>query len=1825
MIHFHCYATIEMTCPEGNESSMLAFQNCRAFSLDSQNQFSCCHLALTIKLEDVTLQLPYQTRPTNKNCVLLFESIIMHRMIAPMTLFQGSKSMNRSSALGQSATLSSKEKKYMANVEKALQSFESVDEWADYIAFLAKLQKALQTNPDKETTNWIPFDYQVSITLSKCISPSLPSGVHKKTIEVYNTIFDILKIENMSKSITLWLPGILPLMLYASISIRQELLDFYNLYICSIEPVYLRSCFKAILMSVLPALDDTTSEFFDPTLELIENLKSQLKDVKHFWQCMLLTIITSSDKRVGAMEYLSRKLPTFDIKTSEGLTNEAVISTLSPDAAACLTPESGLLVKALYAAMSDDNLFVQRGFFDILLSKLPLNSAVFELLLTPADKQDLLMCVTSTVLRKDMSLNRRLWNWLLGPESATDSENTINRLEYFKSHGYSHLLNCLFKLTKTEDENLIPNFVKLCNISVSIMDKWEIGQLVLPNLFISILQTSYWIFQNRPNEFEKAIKASNKLFDGVETNVIWSNILKLIKSDDFDLILFILQYYNVEDEEMIVTHVPVILLAALSLFKFDLKWCQLVDGLLKLIPQRALLPLDMSPLDLLSMDHYTEDLKKSIVDKLDAYYVLDSNSLETSSSEASRPFQTIELAALYQGLTMKIILESYDNQQSLIFMNITRIFDNMIQIIPFSKDKSWDLTSLSTRIEAMTIPKNDLELSFGLVNIFKYIVKDLNKLKTLKLLKVVIESVWNCLSVATGKFQVEVVEKFWSLELIVGPVYIEAALCELLLSMDFEKRLEQFNILWIHLNSDSNESRTVLHRPLYIILEEMRNDIYLSPIINWIKSTNSSGSLSKIFRIVTLELFNNEFLAESYELTDLNKLDLNQISYDLEIIYNLLKLDDDVLNNFKLELCVIDNDKQISFIKKRNWDTSTYKSFLINILNRFMEIGISEKLLSYNKVHESYLKSMRLSLKLINLLIDGSELNFNEIFTSLAKNCKNNCTKINADVPTKTLTNSFFLETLTKLIKLSIKSGSTTTIFNTTEAGSTQSVNLLEFITVGIKSCDDPVSYNNWIDLILTTGDYYPDLTFQISNGLVDCFCTKLETEFINSMASSEINAADESVCEMILGIEKILVKCHKHLGYMLSDTFGFNNLTNSNAGKETGFFGSVIQGVFQVETENEKNEGIKLKQYLIETFRRGLLTIYEAWSVLESQNNKLKVFGKLNNTKSLSYCNSKAKFRCKKFIEQCYLMEPLETIEAIIECHLSAQTEAKFKIFNILDDSNQKIILPYIIDGIISHVNYSSIDESRRSSLISKLNENDISDFLVEYTTKMKDNDSIEQVWPDVQAFLKDSISNPSFYRYIYPNILRFLCALYNKLTSTTFGKQKRVIKEISDLFIKLFNSVITIKISSLNTNTLSSVMLQKFKEKNDQSDESKTSNITATPSTEKIVFREDVCRSLKEVSPYINDIVGDGDKTGTCFSSLISGLSSFLFKSGCITFDAIPEYIVDLLITLSEIQSCMEIKSWKSLCYDIISDSSFFNIKTDKVEKWNILMKNWISDDDTKLADMINNKLIFSHSTTNTGNLLFNWNDEVDILNGNIPVIKRINYLILINDKDTFITFAGPLIKKLDDFFKAFRQMTKYCLLERWILVLCRTIVLKFSESHLTDFWTIINKSMFYVFNETYQKANEISQSNEEENPSDFEKDEIFDNVFLEQCKLLDVLVLLSNEDFQMSQWIFISDSMDGIFKSSAEESDVGIVEKLSKCQKVLKSVSAVSAGVVDSDTTKKVPMLKGISHIDSFMDLKRFFSMLKIHKYEDDYEIKDIDYQSIVEDVFADLFNV
>lgn len=81
----------------------------------------------------------------------------------------------------------------------------------------------------------------------------------------------------------------------------------------------------------------------------------------------------------------------------------------------------GLMIRAFAAALEDENLLVRRAALDILLQSIRVNSYIVK----RAQKDDraiLMRAATGVVLRRDLSLNRRLYTWLLGTDEKSEAQ-----------------------------------------------------------------------------------------------------------------------------------------------------------------------------------------------------------------------------------------------------------------------------------------------------------------------------------------------------------------------------------------------------------------------------------------------------------------------------------------------------------------------------------------------------------------------------------------------------------------------------------------------------------------------------------------------------------------------------------------------------------------------------------------------------------------------------------------------------------------------------------------------------------------------------------------------------------------------------------------------------------------------------------------------------------------------------------------------------------------------------------------------------------------------------------------------------------------------------------------------------------------------------------------------------------------------------------------------------------------------------------------------------------------------------------------------------------
>lgn len=79
------------------------------------------------------------------------------------------------------------------------------------------------------------------------------------------------------------------------------------------------------------------------------------------------------------------------------------------------------MIRAFSSALEDENLLVRRAALDILLQSMRVDSHAIR----KAHKDDraiLMRAATGVVLRRDLSLNRRLYTWLLGPDEKSDTQ-----------------------------------------------------------------------------------------------------------------------------------------------------------------------------------------------------------------------------------------------------------------------------------------------------------------------------------------------------------------------------------------------------------------------------------------------------------------------------------------------------------------------------------------------------------------------------------------------------------------------------------------------------------------------------------------------------------------------------------------------------------------------------------------------------------------------------------------------------------------------------------------------------------------------------------------------------------------------------------------------------------------------------------------------------------------------------------------------------------------------------------------------------------------------------------------------------------------------------------------------------------------------------------------------------------------------------------------------------------------------------------------------------------------------------------------------------------
>lgn len=140
------------------------------------------------------------------------------------------------------------------------------------------------------------------------------------------------------------------------------------------------------------------------------------------------------------------------------------------------------MIRAFAAALEDENLLVRRGALDLLLQCMRVDSPAVQRA-HPDDRAILMRAAVGVVLRRDLSLNRRLYTWLLGADERSDSQIV---------HLQQHALELLCSTLKHDMMSPSGEYAESrpFKIFISLLDKWEVGgpvsEILVYNAFEAI-------------------------------------------------------------------------------------------------------------------------------------------------------------------------------------------------------------------------------------------------------------------------------------------------------------------------------------------------------------------------------------------------------------------------------------------------------------------------------------------------------------------------------------------------------------------------------------------------------------------------------------------------------------------------------------------------------------------------------------------------------------------------------------------------------------------------------------------------------------------------------------------------------------------------------------------------------------------------------------------------------------------------------------------------------------------------------------------------------------------------------------------------------------------------------------------------------------------------------------------------------------------------------------------------------------------------------------------------------------------------------------------
>ncbi|KAF1946412.1 cellular morphogenesis regulator dopa [Clathrospora elynae] len=1704
-------------------------------------------------------------------------------------------------------------RRYAASVERALALWDTAQqEWADYISFLGRLLKALQAHPSSIPV--IPHSDTVALRLAQCLNPTLPSGVHQKALEVYDYIFSTIGKDALARDLHLYFPGVASVLSFASLSVRPLFLSVFERHILKLDAVALRPALKAIILSLLPGLEDETSEDFERMALAAEKLRNAVQDSSgrvadaktnsgssHFWQCLFLATITNASRRQGALAFLVRRLPKFGpSRRQSSLLHAATLSEdLPAEAEVAISPEPGLLIRCFESGLSDPQLLIQRGFLDLLVSHLPLDSPVLQQRIGKGDLERLVAAAAGVVSRRDMSLNRRLWAWFLGPEpTASDSTDAVtsptsdrhnaaadpsaHQAAFFSRYGLEALTNSVLKMINRRSTSPSER-ARPFRVCLSLMDRWEVGGLIVPEIFLPALQSVHSYSETASKEqVDEVMRSASAFFDGVDSGLIWGKLIQLVTSSlqtdmthrdealrNIKLAKYVLARFNLKEEDMLLHHMPLMVLSTLASLNEAFEKTgkpsvdtevvslalEIADSLVQILPDRALQNGQTTEQELSAS---LKTPRAATFQRVRTFYEESQGSFDA----ADAPFSPSQLGQIVLREASRMFTTSLQSGRSNTTPEMpSRILANLI----FKTQRPTAIDDLDTvtvfRNALQTSDDTTTNLSFTHLSATTAVLLALQTARPSEpyiasaqlseLMYPLVRHLWQYLSPTLPKYHVETARCILQLHTIApASRTVESAVSSVILRQIHQSPAStspsdcgrRFATLWTHImhelslqsekragiirrpsngvpagSTPTADFHSVLTRPLLLLLDTLAEEDSETSVFmrSWLQEL---PSLNRVFEVLAVHIQSLNCLTASNNLAPekstskhqppSNRDDTKECLYYLKHIFNVLKRPSHFTWLTLAEVTVAWPEQDPSRISIQEW---LIRTCLVTLslqvgasemgaephIQELHRLSVSIILQIYQSPFASPLRELELEVPLMTRLRSASPSLQSILLGAELAALRLRLTRPLQEPVLEQKTSSHLAQR--SRLSLAINRNSE----DHEPAPIPPPPQLIECLKYGFSSPGSRLVLDDWIQFLVEVLPMFADTIFQNLLPLVDCLCKQINITFEHLKSTftkdqSQPSISPEStLISLMNGLEQILAKAHERL-----TTQETKVSASKNPEQPQGFFSNVVSGVFSSETSQTRTPTANSRLTVLLCFQDTVRICFAIWSWAGyGQGQELQDPA---SALSFAYTSLRMRNRARRTLEHLFGAEALECLETLVVLWAHAtpndvQGTAITGLLNVLNGSKPKHTIPAIFNAIYSRTDPGALDANRLSTLTSDLTDTDLVAFLVEYTYSLED-DAMDEIWQDCTLFLRDVLANPLPHRQILPTLLEFTAVIGQKVDNTNFGEQRKMRRELADIFARILTAIFT---------TRSMGYLQ---DTNQVADEKAPTTTNGNRAQKRAV---DVVSVLISIVPKLSVILVENDRVAKVVSDISTSVIGPTFRAKAFP-DNVSRSILDLLQGLTKIAQGN--KFLKKDISDAFNDPKFFNTPLPLLrEAWLPILAQWTQSDKERVPELLSRL-----SAPTTAGIMFgvgatSARQEAD--RKTQLTLRRIALLILGSPEDAFTPNIPQILERIVELLTATPASSPSSITRADTIVLLRSVILKTSPVHLASLWPVVNGELTSALSSLLPDA-----ANKEH----------YNNAgIIQTCKLLDELVVLDPDDFQLMEWLFISDTIDAVYK--------------------------------------------------------------------------------------------